>query len=1092
MRPSYRYGEAHPGFWTPYFRPPEKVDYQPVPGPREPYYDGHYWPYSANGWNHYDGTSRQRDYWHYPEWEEYYYSPNGKNNAPKYYEGDPDFRPAAYPPPPHASRFAYRPFHPSDQFKHPDEYPMRFVPPPRYPPGTERYDYNGGYPRLRPVYVMEHEPHWSTPKEKHCCGCPNHVCHSPQDAEYVKPAGKETDRKLLTNGNNEEDKTKMQLKEFPYPVVCFPSDWKNKFFDSKDYEGEKHPVNYNSRSFDDYPDRRFPGYWVPLDGKTREAPDPKQNTSDSKDVDKNSEDRKLQTLPFFWIPASCKSVKDEADGNVRVQKSDEVKKQTSEGDAKPTTPVQEVAKEIKARDIPVKQIEDEKPTHHIEESGGRVAVDQEKAASSPRASKLPPVCLRVDPLPRKKSGNKSTSRSPSPPRSDEKIKVAEKPSTDAMKCEENEQKTCGEIEKVEFQSNTTGKEAEVKKTEERKAPKTQPSPDQAAVTIQSCYRGYQVRRMQPLIKLRQIAKIKGRVDELKQQMANPELVRELGREAKTKVRINETLMGLLLQLDTIQGLHPMVRDVRKSVARELVEMQEKLDALAHQPINNNTFQQASEETPSVKESQEANENVREEFNRTSPDSAHLSPNTEVLKDGQGVRDENSFAQAALESSEKNEGMQLSSAPEEAVIDGEISDENLSMEEGAGKINTPRIDVGQEASEHENNESVSKAGKMESQELGHAYTEEAKGDAEMESNAEPPSQTNSNAIAETIANDMYEENSPEGREIQPSEGTRGEENASVAIKVEGEYHSLADVAVQSEEFVGKSQDALNPTAELAIEGEDCVLNCNEASDAAVGELAIRGESAYFTEEEKAFGSSPKAEGNLCLAEASVEEGDLEAVEEKDAINSMAGAEVQAGEFAGKSDEEMTHAVREELAPEGNEMMSPAAGDIPHEGEELSDKFSETLSTPPSEPSNAETDSGASDVVDKVVIASEIPTEAAQSIMEELKSGDAEDGRQLQQKDAKCETGDEDVVKRKGGEKENWEEENERLREMVEKLMEAGKCQMSTIVELNDKIKHLENKLSNTTKGKLGRRRSGAMKLKRNVNLRNNKNAAPSPK
>ncbi|URE13941.1 hypothetical protein MUK42_02779 [Musa troglodytarum] len=38
-------------------------------------------------------------------------------------------------------------------------------------------------------------------------------------------------------------------------------------------------------------------------------------------------------------------------------------------------------------------------------------------------------------------------------------------------------------------------------------------------------------------------------------------------------------MNLLLQLDTIRGLHQSVRDLRKSVARELTILQEKLDLL---------------------------------------------------------------------------------------------------------------------------------------------------------------------------------------------------------------------------------------------------------------------------------------------------------------------------------------------------------------------------------------------------------------------------------------------------------------------------------------------------------------------------------
>ncbi|XVF73095.1 hypothetical protein PTKIN_Ptkin12aG0173700 [Pterospermum kingtungense] len=39
------------------------------------------------------------------------------------------------------------------------------------------------------------------------------------------------------------------------------------------------------------------------------------------------------------------------------------------------------------------------------------------------------------------------------------------------------------------------------------------------------------------------------------------------------------IMNLLLKLDTIQGLHSSVRDARKSLVRELMALQEKLDSL---------------------------------------------------------------------------------------------------------------------------------------------------------------------------------------------------------------------------------------------------------------------------------------------------------------------------------------------------------------------------------------------------------------------------------------------------------------------------------------------------------------------------------
>eukprot|EP00928_Gymnodinium_smaydae_P016030 TRINITY_DN15975_c0_g1_i1.p1 TRINITY_DN15975_c0_g1~~TRINITY_DN15975_c0_g1_i1.p1 ORF type:complete len:247 (-),score=24.58 TRINITY_DN15975_c0_g1_i1:91-831(-) len=74
---------------------------------------------------------------------------------------------------------------------------------------------------------------------------------------------------------------------------------------------------------------------------------------------------------------------------------------------------------------------------------------------------------------------------------------------------------------------------------------------------------------------------------------------------------------------------------------------------------------------------------------------------------------------------------------------------------------------------------------------------------------------------------------------------------------------------------------------------------------------------------------------------------------------------------------------------------------------------------------------------------------------------------------------------GKDHEKWMEENEKLREMVEKLMSAGKCQMSTILQLNNKIKQLENKLS---QGKSKRKvRAGQLKLKNNVTATNKRNS-----
>ncbi|CAH1438314.1 unnamed protein product [Lactuca virosa] len=93
--------------------------------------------------------------------------------------------------------------------------------------------------------------------------------------------------------------------------------------------------------------------------------------------------------------------------------------------------------------------------------------------------------------------------------------------------------------------------------------------------IQSVYRGFEVRKYQSLMKLRQIAQVGKQVVELRNRIQD--LASSM--DDKQKLIIGETIMSLLLKLDTIQGLHPIMRDVRKFVAKELVDLQEKLDSL---------------------------------------------------------------------------------------------------------------------------------------------------------------------------------------------------------------------------------------------------------------------------------------------------------------------------------------------------------------------------------------------------------------------------------------------------------------------------------------------------------------------------------
>lgn len=271
-------------------------------------------------------------------------------------------------------------------------------------------------------------------------------------------------------------------------------------------------------------------------------------------------------------------------------------------------------------------------------------------------SKLPPVCLRVDPLPRKKPGNGS-SRSPSPPRKDtdntkkdvdeaqsqilepkqsstsKDITVSEvkEKSPYEMKKEvgfrnetveaasvehlqEEEAPTSKDGQKVQAASTTVGDQenaalnsieedhvqenagagslngCDKRKNEDGTVIESETAKDDArtygvnlsesdaAVRIQSAYRGYDVRKWQPLDKLWKIKHVHEQMQVVRKQIQC--LLDSCSKPTqKEQVAIGETIMNLLLKLDAIQGLHPSVREARKSVARELICLQEKLDTL---------------------------------------------------------------------------------------------------------------------------------------------------------------------------------------------------------------------------------------------------------------------------------------------------------------------------------------------------------------------------------------------------------------------------------------------------------------------------------------------------------------------------------
>ncbi|PWA73248.1 hypothetical protein CTI12_AA263480 [Artemisia annua] len=106
--------------------------------------------------------------------------------------------------------------------------------------------------------------------------------------------------------------------------------------------------------------------------------------------------------------------------------------------------------------------------------------------------------------------------------------------------------------------------------------KPQTNKHSSALKIQKVFRGHTVRKS-----VKKIVSIKNEVNEIENRLQNDaEFVDQLRNDAKERLRVNETLMSLLFKLDSVRGVGNGVRELRKSVAKKAVALQEKVDSIA--------------------------------------------------------------------------------------------------------------------------------------------------------------------------------------------------------------------------------------------------------------------------------------------------------------------------------------------------------------------------------------------------------------------------------------------------------------------------------------------------------------------------------
>jgi hypothetical protein len=497
-------------------------------------------------------------------------------------------------------------------------------------------------------------------RDRHCCGCSNHLCNQKED-KTVKIEEQEPNV-----GKKENDAmVPIQFRNFPYPLVWIP----------QDYYGDKQPKNPTKAEVKGHEDKaghekkltgdenvnagvqpefepRLWNGWFPFDVKS--APNVfrdgdgirglKKETGDNmKESENERMDQKHQSeqqkrpefqFPFIWFPYVNKeeeggrtsnqksySTPERAEEVPHTLKSFPVKSPIDEGATKSTDVVSKdrsasdvTDKVSNQKNIPVMQI---KPNHvkndskvsekremnvseeNVTKKDSHSISKQRSTSPPPKRSKLPPVCLRVDPVPRKKSGNGS-SRSPSPPASKEHSK--------AIACETNNTPLDNMADKIDQSSNAhnvpkageevtpkvktievsqnipsdnmtdktevssniqsvpkAGEEVTPKmktievsqnKTNENKGANKKErrvlSDRDAAVLIQAVYRGHLVRKWESLKKLKQIAEVSKEVTNVRDCVKAFEGSSDFQNDGKQKIAIGETIMRLLLKLDTIQ------------------------------------------------------------------------------------------------------------------------------------------------------------------------------------------------------------------------------------------------------------------------------------------------------------------------------------------------------------------------------------------------------------------------------------------------------------------------------------------------------------------------------------------------------------
>lgn len=1062
--------------------------------------------------------------------------------------------------------------------------------------------------------------------EFHCCECPNHSCNvkrhnnikieeqepeveTKKSESFVAPGAnnfsyplvwippgftmnKELPRKLENAANGQQ----------VLPYVKNPQVHKRSV-DTEAQNGEGFaPCGkpHQIALVEDHPNQRYG--WFPLDmnsisqlmggGKTRKSHDQDDRSKEVKkapDVEKEDQNKQV-SYPIIWMPfdgllkdhpkglaenTSGGSTAEDSSSTFNVvprkiehlQNEEEKGKITSGDDGGKKGPVAS-EKKSNVKTIPVKQLEDSVPKSSKKEEEhkvGEAQVGKAKPSSPTKKSKLPPICLRVDP-PRKKNGNGS-SRSPSPPgdkkrQASEELKVGDVSNQLPKEIKVKDVEEKAPIQNNAEVSHTVGEAGSVEgkntvqQTDSHKAKDTKSSDDisqaqepqaaketesqqgskrerkvmsevEAAVTIQSAYRGYDVRKSEPLKKLKQIAEVSEGVSLVKRKIEDLESRKAV--DDKEKAVIGEMIMGLLLKLDSIQGMHESIRDVRRSVAKELIILQEKLDSIMSQKFAPLTLNTATAEVddknskcPAFQEGFENNETLskvsspndyriakvseREEIGSCQLPLCHYeecdSEKKEIIEslpvnmDSQNLQDDMVVSESLASIDEDVAASCLGSEMKETVLDpSEIVQEHSQMESEKSVIHASPVDETTEqiyiTSENEDQEAellselprdvveespvtVDSDGNVEVQVQNDLVS--ANKDQEDRLSLEPPQDIKEGSLADVsgvretvmqtdvVAGDEVEETynhllrestEEDGKERSPPiehDCSCFEIISPSEEQPHDDHLDYSKLTLPSEEL---SRDAANDDGKELAEDETSKISIKDQEpDHLQKSLGVGDKDIVLIEHENHAPLEKSSEETMSNPEfgSTSDPTNIEISVIED------GASERLPDSA--DDEEASVAKTTVQLDKKSEIPPLKVYEVVKQSEEAGsvECFTDTipLTDPESDHSNTIEPLSSENQTSSETLNPELAV--SESNVLESKEENVTVGRSMEDHDSVVATKNEVQID------ENVVKENERLRELLEKLLASGKQQQEDISNLNGKLKNLEKKLAKTKKAK----------------------------